>query len=78
MAVDRAPRPIQMVRTTTAVAVVVEAQCFAADVLREAARIQTLAARGQREQVVNEVGRLGAVATSYLSEFRALAKEIEQ
>ena len=68
----------QMVRATTAIAVVMEAQCFARDVMDAAGRMQTLAAVGDRARLVHEAGRLGDKATNYRTEFARLAAEIEQ
>lgn len=67
----------QLVHATTAVAVVVEAQCFARDVIDGATRIQTMAATGDRARLVHEAGRLGQRATAYHAEFARLAAEIE-
>lgn len=67
----------QLVRATTAVAVVMEAQCFARDVVDACGRIQTMAAMGDRARLVQEAGRLGDKATNYGREFAALAAEIE-
>lgn len=68
----------QMVRATTAVAVIVEAQAFARDVIDDCAGIQTLAATGTRQQIAHQAGRLGHTATTYLKEFRRLALEVEE
>lgn len=66
-----------MVRATTAVACVTEAQAFARDVLDAANGLQQLGAAGSRAQIVQEAGRLGQSATAYLAEFRRLAGGID-
>lgn len=67
-----------MVRSTLLAAAVIEGQVLAEDVARVAARIQTLAATGERARVINEAGRLGSRAFTAREEFRRLASEIDE
>lgn len=65
-------------RQTSAIAPLIEAQALCAEVIDGTERIQTAAALGSREQIVNEAGRLGHKATLARDEFRRMAGELEK
>lgn len=65
-------------RTTTALAPLLEAQALARDAIDCAERIQVAAAAGSRQLIVNEAGRLGHRATVALVEFRAAVELVER
>lgn len=56
--------------------IAVEGQAFADEVSMVSARLQTLAATGDRARLVNEAGRMGTRAEQVRREFARLASEI--
>lgn len=72
-------RPAMVVlRATTALAPLLEAQALAHDAIDSAERIQTAAACGSRQLIAFEAGRLGHRATVALAEFRAAVELVER